>query len=233
VAGFCIGGNAGWDFAGDLAAAIAAWGVIESFHGDEVDYAVKSLGVGDRQLDGNTGAAPTVLDVVEQGAESAAAAGLGVVHLVDENDAGDGGFFGISPHPLGDGFNAVLRIDEDDCGFNGEQGGLGFVGEHVEAGGVDEIDLDALPLGKGDGVLHGYAAGYFFFVIGGDGRAIFDTALSWGHFGGMQQSGNQSGFAAVRMPHYSYVTDLTSLVRFMVFSLNSGDGALVGIELVA
>jgi hypothetical protein len=30
----------------------------------------------------------------------------------------------------------------------------------------------------------------------------------------MQQSGNQGGFAAVRMPHYSYVADLTSLVRF-------------------
>jgi hypothetical protein len=30
----------------------------------------------------------------------------------------------------------------------------------------------------------------------------------------MQQSSNQGGFAAVRMPHYSYVADLTSLVRF-------------------
>jgi hypothetical protein len=30
----------------------------------------------------------------------------------------------------------------------------------------------------------------------------------------MQQSGDQRGFATVRMPHYSYVADLTSLVRF-------------------
>jgi hypothetical protein len=30
----------------------------------------------------------------------------------------------------------------------------------------------------------------------------------------MQQRGNQSGLAAVRMPDYSYVADLTSLVRF-------------------
>src|SRR5271165_4084757 len=30
----------------------------------------------------------------------------------------------------------------------------------------------------------------------------------------MQQSGDDGGFAAVRMPHYSYVADLTSLVRF-------------------
>jgi hypothetical protein len=30
----------------------------------------------------------------------------------------------------------------------------------------------------------------------------------------MQQSGNEGGFAAVSMPHYSDIADLTSLVRF-------------------
>jgi len=113
-----------------------------------------------------------------------------VIHLIDENDAGDVGFFSKFPDALGDGFNSVLRIDENDGGFNGEQSGFGFVGEHVEAGGVDEIDFDALPLGKGDGVLHGYAASDFLFVICGDSGAVFDTALGGGHFGGMQQSGD-------------------------------------------
>jgi len=84
----------------------------------------------------------------------------------------------------------------------------------VKAGGVNEVDFDAIPLGKGDGVLHGRAAGYLFLVIGGDGRAVFDAALGGGHLGGMQQSGDQGGLAAVRMPHYSYVADLTSLVGF-------------------
>ena len=32
-------------------------------------------------------------------------------------------------------------LTSDDGGFDGQQGGAGFVGEHVEAGGVDEIDL--------------------------------------------------------------------------------------------
>jgi hypothetical protein len=40
----------------------------------------------------------------------------------------------------------------------------------------------------------------------------------------MQQSGNQGGLAAVRMPHYSYVADLTSLVRF--------HGVLLGASIV-
>ncbi len=197
-----------------LAAAIAAGSVIEGLHGDEVDDAVKAAGVGDGQLDGHTGAAPALVQIVDEGAQAAAAAGLGVVHLVDDHDAGHIGFFGIAPDALGDGLDAVLGVDDDDGGFNGKQSGAGFVGEHVEAGGVDEVDFDALPLGKGDGVLHGGAAGDFFFVIGGDGRAIFDAALGGGHLRGMQQSGNQGGLAAVRMPHYSYVADLTSLVRF-------------------
>ena len=84
----------------------------------------------------------------------------------------------------------------------------------MKAGSIDKIDFDALPLGKGDRVLHGCAAGYFLFVISGYGRSVFHAALCGGHLGGMQQSGDQSGFATVRMPHYSHVADLTSLVRF-------------------
>jgi hypothetical protein len=189
-------------------------GIGKGLHGDEIDYAVKSLGVGDGQLDGNTVAAPALVNVVNEGAQSASAAGLGVVHLVDEHDAGNVGFLGESPNALGDGLNAILGVDEDDGGFDGEQRGAGFVGKHVEAGGVDEIDFYALPLDKGDGVLHGDAAGNFFFVVGGNGRAVFDAALGGSHFGGMQHGGDQGGFTAVRMPHYSYVADLTSLVRF-------------------
>src|SRR3954465_11730508 len=88
------------------------------------------------------------------------------------------------------------------------------MGEHVEAGSVDEVDLGVLPFGESDGVGHGGAARDFFFVVHGDGGTVFDAALGGGHLGGMQQSGDQCGLAAVRMPHYSYVADLTSLVRF-------------------
>jgi hypothetical protein len=107
-----------------------------------------------------------------------------------------------------------LRVDQHDGRLDRQQGGAGLVGEHVEAGSIDEVDFDALPLGKGDGVLHGGAASDLLLVVGGHGRAIFDTALGGGHLGGMQQSGDQRGFAAVCMPHYSYVADLTSLVGF-------------------
>ncbi len=99
----------------------------------------------------------------------------------------------------------------------------------MEAGSIYEIDFDALPLGKSDGILHGYAAGNFFVVIGGGGGAVGHAALGWGHLGGMQQRGNHGGFAAVRMPHYSYVADLTSLVGFHGFLLDNADFGRVSV----
>ena len=220
VAGLGVGRERRGNFRGGFAAAIAADGVGVGLHGDEIDYAVKALGVDDGQLDGNTVAAPALGEIVEEGAQTAAATGFGMVHLIDENDAGHIGFFSKFPDALGHRLDAGLGVDDYDGGFDGKERGAGFVGEHVEAGRIDEVDFDALPLGKGDGVLHGDAAGHFLFVIGGSGGAVFDTALGGSHFRGMQQSGNKGGFAAVCMPHYSYVADLTSLVRFHVFLLD-------------
>ncbi len=106
VAGLGIGSERGGNFGGDFAAAIAAGRVGVSLHGDEIDDAVKALGVGDGQLDGNTVAAPALLQIVNEGAQAAAAAGLGVVHLIDEDDAGNVGLFGEAPDALGDGLDA-------------------------------------------------------------------------------------------------------------------------------
>ena len=89
--------------------------------------------------------------------------------------------------------------------------------EHVKARGVDKVHFDAIPLGEGDGVGHGGAARDLFLVVGSDCRAVLDAAWFGNHLCGMQQSGNQRGFSAVRMPYYSYVTDLTSLVGFHLF----------------
>ena len=213
VGGFGAGNQAGGDFV-DLASTVAVRRVEEGLHSDQVDDAVETTGIGNWKLDGDTGATPALVEIVDEGAQALATASFGVVHLVDNDDARHIGFFGVAPHALGDGLDTGLGVDDYSDGFNRQQGSTGFVGEHVEAGGVDEIDFVALPFGEGDGVLHGGAAGDFFFVVDGDGRAIFDAALGGSHLGGMQQCGNQGGLAAVRMPHYSYVADLTSLVRF-------------------
>ncbi len=113
--------------------------------------------------------------------------GFGVVHLVDEDDAGEVDLGGALPDAVGDGFEAGGGVDEDERGLDGEHGGAGLVEEHVEAGGVDEVDFDAVPLGEGYGVGHGGAAGYVLFVVGGDGGAILDAAEFGSHFGRVEE----------------------------------------------
>ena len=62
VAGLGVGSERGGNFSGDFAAAIAAGRVGVGLHGDEIDDAVKAVGVGDGQLDGNTVAAPAFVE---------------------------------------------------------------------------------------------------------------------------------------------------------------------------
>ena len=136
LVGFLGGvGHSGGDFSG-LAAAVAVGRVVEGLHGDEVDHALEAVGVDDGKLDGDAGAAPALFQVVNERGEAATAAGLGVVHLIDDDDAGDVGFFSVSPNALGDGLDAALGVDDDDGGFNGKECGAGFMTEHVEAGRV-------------------------------------------------------------------------------------------------
>ena len=70
VAGLGVGSQAGGNLGGHLAAAIAAGGVIEGLHGDQIDDAVKALGAGDGQLDGHAVAAPAVDQIVDEGAQA-------------------------------------------------------------------------------------------------------------------------------------------------------------------
>ena len=120
VAGFGVGRVRSRNFSRDFAAAIASGRVGVGLHRDEIDHAVKAVGVGDGQLDGNTIAAPALVQIVDEGAQAASSAGFGVVHLIDENDARDVGFLGIAPDALGDGLDAVLGVDDDDGGLGGK-----------------------------------------------------------------------------------------------------------------
>ncbi len=137
-----------------------------------------------------------------------------MIHLVHHHNAGHIRFLSKPPHPFRHRFYAVLGVHKHHGTLNRQQCGARLVREHVKAGRVHQIDLDALPLGKRDRVLHRYPAGNFLFVIGGHSGPIGHAPLCRRHLRGMQQRGNQSRLAAVRMPHYSYVADLTSLVRF-------------------
>ena len=154
------------------------------------------------------------MQIIDQRAQPATPASLGVIHLIDHYEPRNIGFLGVFPNPLRHRLNAVLRIHHHACGLDRQQRGPRFVREHMKSRGVDEVDLDALPFGERHGVGHGCPAGNFFFVIGGHRRAVIHATLGRSHLCGMQQRGNQRRLSAMCMPHYSYVADLTSLVRF-------------------
>ncbi len=48
------------------------------------------------------------------------------------------------------GFDAGNGVDHDDGGVGGDERGAGVVDEHIEAGGIEDIDLGLLPLDGGD-----------------------------------------------------------------------------------
>ncbi len=56
----------------------------------------------------------------------------------------------------------------------------GVVHEHVEAGGIEEIDLGFLPLDGGDGGGDGQLAVDLFLVVIGDGVAFVDPGQAAG-----------------------------------------------------
>ncbi len=155
---------------------------------------MEALVVDDGELDGDDVAAEAVAQGFDELGAVGGGVGLGAVGVVDDQDAREVEVGGEVPDGGGDGLDAGLGVDEEDGGFGREHGGAGFVDEHVEAGGVDEVDADAVPLGEGDGVGHGDAAGDLFFVVGGDGVAVF----GW-HVGGLEHGGDEGGFAAVRV----------------------------------
>ncbi len=154
------------------------------------------------------------MQIVDQRAQPAAATRLRVVHLVHDHKTWNIRLFGISPNSLRHRLHAVLGIHHHGDGLHRQQGRPRLVRKHVKSRRIYKIDLHALPLGKRNCILHRYAAGNFFIVVGSHRGAIGHSALRRSHLCGMQQRGNQRRFAALSMPHYSYVADLTSLVRF-------------------
>ena len=70
-----------------------------------------------------------------------------LVHLVDEADARDVVLVGLTPHGLGLGLDALLAVEHGDGTVEDAQRALHLDREVDVAGGVDDVDLVALPEG--------------------------------------------------------------------------------------
>jgi len=196
----------------DLAVTVAAGRIEERLHGDQINHAFESFAVRYGQLNGNALPAKTIRERAQRRLRRSR--GPRMVHLVDHHRARQIEFLGVFPYALRHGLDPGHGIHRHQRGLHRGHRGTRFVHEHMKTGRIDKVHLHAVPFGKSQRVLHRGPAGDILFVVRGDGRSILHTAQSGGHFCGMQQSGNQRGLPAVRMPHYSYVADLTSLVGF-------------------
>ena len=162
-----------------------------------------------RQLHRNHLAAKSFTQCVD----GAFAIGAGMIHLVDYDGPRQIEFFAKLPHPPSHGLHAAGGVHHEQGRLYRQQRRARLVHEHGKAGRVDKIDLYVVPLGECQRVLHGCAAGDILFVIGGYGAAVIHPPQPFGHFGGVQQRGDQGGFPAVRVTHQGNVTNVLSLIR--------------------
>ena len=71
------------------------------------------------------------------------------IHAGADDGARQHELVAIIPDALGHHLNAADGVDDHQRGFDCRQRHFGFVDEHIEAGGVDEVDLGFAPLDDG------------------------------------------------------------------------------------
>ena len=117
---------------------ILALGVVVnvSLHLHHVDQALEVILLADGQLDADRVLAETMLDLVDCHEEVCAHD----VHLVDEGDTRDMISVRLTPHVLGLGLNASLRVEDADGAVKHAERALDLDGKIHVAGGVDDVD---------------------------------------------------------------------------------------------
>ena len=139
-------------------------------HVDDVDDALEVLARAPRQRHGAEVVAEVVLELLERRVEVRFRA----VEAVDEEGAREGEVLGGVPQAGGDGAGARLRVDDEGRRLGGAHRGVGVAHEVGVAGGVEDVDADALPLDGRDRGGDGEAAGGLLAVVveGGLGAGV-------------------------------------------------------------
>ncbi len=188
--------------------------VHKSFHGYQVHYAAEvgilSIAFHDGQLHRNHLAPKRFTQRVH----GAFVIGAGMIHLVDHDRSGQVEFFPELPHPPGHGLHPAGRVDDQQGRFYRQQRCACLVHKHGKAGRINKIDLEVAPFRECQCILHGCAARDILFVVGGYSAAVIHPAQPLGHFGGMEQRGDQGGLSAVRVTYQGDVTNVLSLIDF-------------------
>ena len=207
----CLGllGQAGGDLF-DAGAPIAADLIVVGLHLDQIDDALEGLLGPDGELDGDDGASEGGGERLHHALEVRAL----TVHAGADDHARQLEILGVAPNLLRDHLDAGDRIDHDQRGIHDRQGELGLVHEHVEAGGVDEVDFDLVPLDRGERSGDGHLAGDLFLVVVGRGAAVIHAAQARRAAGGEEKGRDQRSFAGVGVADDGHIADVCTFVGF-------------------
>ena len=116
-------------------------------------------------------------------------------------------------------FDAARGVDHDRGGLDRGEAPTRGAAEVGVARGVDQVDVDAAVVDRGDGGVEGVPARLFHRVVVGHRGAALDGACRRDRAAGMQQGFEQGGLAGAGVAREGDVADLAGAVRHNDLSL--------------
>jgi hypothetical protein len=185
-------------------APLAVWSRHEGFQVQEVDDAAEFL----LGADGKVKWERSWREVLSHRGDSAVEVRVLLVQLVDDHDSRLVGAVALLPGDLGADRQLGPGSNHHHRAFGRPQAAEDLAREIEEAGGVEDVDLEAVVLGEGHAEVDGDLSLVLFgFVVGGCGRLV-RRAHSGDGAGSEQHRLGQSRLAVVRMAEQDHVPDL-------------------------
>ena len=113
----------------------------------------------------------------------------------------------------GQGLRRILGGGDDDAALHSAQGAQHVAHEVEVAGAVEDVDLVACEVHRGDGGGDGDLAGGFLCVVVADGGAVGDLAHAVDGAGAVEHALSKAGFAVVAVADQA---DVANVFRFHV-----------------
>jgi len=165
--------------------------------------AVEGLAVPDRDLQRRR-PRDAVLDPVHDGTP----VGVLLVHPVDHQGGGQVRGADQVPEVLGGHLEAAVGFDHEQDALDHPQGGVDIAPEVIDARGVDDVDLVAVPLGPGQAGGDGLLALDLLFRVIEHRTAVVHVAAASDLFRHMEHRIGQAGLADTVWAHQGHVADL-------------------------
>ena len=178
-------------------------------HAEEVDHAREVVLGADRQLHGDD----LVPERLAQAGEAAVEVGALAVEHVAEQDARAAGVGGAAPEALGLDLDAHHRVDDDERGLDDAQRADGVGLKAGVAGGVDEVEREAVVLDVRQRRGQAELTALFVVVPVAHRAAVFDLAQAVDRTGAKQERLEEGRLAGAAVADEGDVPDLARLVH--------------------